>query len=215
MKSLLLMLLALLPVASHAQAPPVAATTPTADVILRTDGTEIVGRVVVITPGQVRYLPPASADTLRLPAADVFLVRYANGTREVLHPVVVPPANPAGPAPPDLLPGLSETQRRSLGRTDARRCYTSQAPFWGSLGATLYGGPLLGVIAPATIAPHAVKPQNLKAPHPALLDDPTYGTAYRQEAQHRKRGRAWGGYAVGSVLVTSLLYIALANSPSF
>lgn len=68
--------------------PPAAAQAPAAptDVLLRTDGTEVPGRVLTITPLEVRYLPPAGADTLRLAVADVFLVRYANGTREVLHP---------------------------------------------------------------------------------------------------------------------------------
>ena len=199
----LLLLLRLTPAAAQAPAAPT-------DVLLRTDGTEVPGRVLAITPLEVRYLPPARADTLRLPVADVFLVRYANGTREVLHPPAGA-ASSAAPRPNDLLPGLSDAQRRALARHDAARGYTDRGPFWGSLGATLYGGPLLGVVGPAFIAPHTVATRQLGAPRPELLADPAYNDAYRKEAQHRKRGRAWGGYGVG-VGVWVLLIGALATS---
>lgn len=199
---LLLLLLRLAPAATQAPAAPT-------DVLLRTDGTEVPGRVLTITPLEVRYLPPAGADTLRLPVADVFLVRYANGTREMLHPVA--PAAAAPQLSNDLLPGLSDAQRRALARRDASRGYTDRGPFWGALGATLYGGPLLGIVGPACIAPHAVAAHQLGAPRPELLTDPAYNDAYRSEAQHRKRGRAWGGYGVG-VGVWVLLIGALAAS---
>ena len=180
----------------------------TTDVILRTDGSEVPGRVLTISPLALTYLPPTGTDTLRLTTADVFLVRYANGTREVLHPILSTEKPPA----PDLLPGLSDAQRRTKGRQDAARCYTSGGPFWGSLAATLYGGPFLGVMAPAIMAPHAITAANLKAPFPGLLADPAYSHAYREEAQHRKRGRAWGGYSVGAGLWIVLLSSLVAGN---
>ncbi|WP_201985829.1 hypothetical protein [Hymenobacter rubidus] len=175
------------------------AQAPATDVMLRTDGNEVVGRVVAITPLQVRYLPPAGADTLHLAATDVFLIRYANGTREVLHS--------AAPAKTSL----SDAQWRALARRDAGRNYTDHGAFWGSLGATLYGGPLLGLVAPAVIAPHAIATHNLRTPHPELLAEPAYNQAYRKEAQHHKRGRAWAGYGVGT-LAWVVLMGALASS---
>ena len=191
MKSIRLLLLVLLAAGATS---PAGAQAPATDVILRTDGTEVSGRVLTITPVELRYLPPAGADTLRLAIADVFLVRYANGTREVLQPAPAPADAPAGPG---LLPGMSESSRRALAQRDAARAYTDHGAFWGSLGATLYGGPLLGLVAPATMAPHQIAVRNLQAPHPALLADPVYGKAYRQEAQRRKRDRAWAGYGTG------------------
>ena len=95
------------------------------DVMLRTDGREVVGRVLTITPLELCYLSPAGADTLYLPAADVFLVRFANGTREVLHPLP-----PAGAAAPDPLPGLTTTDRHAQGRPDANRCDRVGGPLW-------------------------------------------------------------------------------------
>ncbi|MET4076656.1 hypothetical protein [Hymenobacter sp. UYCo722] len=194
LRCLLLLLLAGLSLA-HAQE---AAKT---DVILRIDGSEVAGRVLTISPLVLCYLPPAGTDTLRLAIAEVFLVRYANGTREMLHPV----SPSEKPRSADLLPDLSAAQRSAKGRQDAARSYSNNGPFWGSLGATIYGGPLLGVVAPAIIAPHAIATANLKAPQPGLLADPAYGQAYRAEAQRRKRGRAWSGYGVGAGMWVALI----------
>ena len=206
MTHLALLLVLLLAGTAPAKAQTVA--TPLAsDVILRTDGTELPGRVLTITPLELRYLPQASADTLRLAAADVFLVRYANGTREVLHPQnLVPAPRPTGP-----LSDLSEVQCRTQAQRDANFGYTSRSPFWGTFGASLYGGPLLGWIAPVVIAPKAVATRNLGAPHPELLADPVYNQAYRREAQLRKRHQTWGGYGA-SMAVWVLLFGALAAS---
>ena len=170
------------------------------DTILRSDGSEVRGRVLTISPLALTYVPVLAADTLRLAATDVFLVRYANGTREVLHPV-------APNAATDLLPGLSETERRALGRRDANHSYRSSGPFWGSLAAAFGTGPLLGLLAPALIAGRPVAGNHLGAPQPILLTEPTYGMAYHKEAQRLKRSRAWAGYAVG----TGILLVLLAS----
>ena len=195
MSSRILLLILLMAAGRHA-----AGQSATTDVILRTDGSEVSGRVVVITPMYMQYVPPASADTLRLAAADVFMVRYANGTREVLHP-----ATPN--AAPDLLPGLSDPERTALGRHDANRYYRSGGPFWGSLAASFGTGPLLGLLAPALIAGRPVADNRLGAPRPILLTEPTYGMAYHKEAQRLKRSRVWAGYAVG----TGILLVLLAS----
>ena len=208
-KNILLLLLPLLGLLTGAV--PVHAQNAPIDTILRTDGTEVAGRVLSITPLELRYLPVVSPDTLRLAVADVFLVRYANGTRELLHPVAAPvPTDPAPALAPDLLPGLTDAQRRAQGHRDAGRYYNDHGAFWATLGSTLYAGPLLGVVAPAVIAPHAVSTNNLQAPHPELLADPAYGHAYRQQAQRTKRGRAWGGYGLG-VGVWVVLIAALVS----
>ncbi len=203
MKILCLLLVLLATVVARAQT-----TAPLAkpvDTILRTDGQEVTGHVLTITPLELRYLSETKTDTLRLPADEVFLVRFANGTREVLHPLA-----PLETMPPDPLPGLTVAERRYRGRYDASRCYRDSGPFWAALGSTLYLGPLAGVAAPVVMAPRAVKTENLAAPHPEQLTDFAYDSAYRQEAQRRKRGRAWGGYAVGAG-VWAVLLTALAS----
>ena len=188
-RSLLLLLFLLLVWASPAEAQPARTT----DVMLRTDGSEVPGRVLTITPLELRYLPPAGADTLRLATAEVFLVRYANGTRELLHSL--PPSQPEHPDP---LAGLDDAQRRALARQDAAWGYTDRTPFWGSLLTTAYGSPLLGWLVPACTGPRPVPAHKLQAPYPERLVDPTYRAAYHQAAQGRKRSQAWGGFGVGA-----------------
>ncbi len=158
------------------------------DVILQTSGEEIPGKVLTITSEEVTYLSGADAhsDTLRLAAASVFLIRYANGTRKVLHPVVVAPAEEP----------MSKEQAYSQGRLDARKYYKAPGVFWGTYAATVftgYGGPIVGVAAGAT----KPKVRNFIVPEAKLLQDPHYVAGYRQQAHNKKVGSALGGFGAG------------------
>jgi len=93
---LLLVLLAVLGSAAHAQ-----------DLLTKRNGDEILVKVTEITPSEVKY---RRADNLDGPLisvwkADVFMIRYANGTKEVFgtgtipRTATLPPPAPA-PAPP-------------------------------------------------------------------------------------------------------------------
>ena len=204
MRSPLLVLLALLSaLAAHAQT----------DVILRTNGDEVAGKVLSISPLEVRYVPAALAtDTLRLAATDVFLIRYANGTRELLQAAAPMPKRPAASTPTDLLPSLSQEERRRLGRTDAAANYHNKAAFWGSLGSSLVGGPMLGLVAPAIISTESIHTTQLAAPQPNLLTDPAYNAAYRQEAQRTKRRQAWSGYGTGAAAWLMIIIVGVSSA---
>ena len=179
------------------------------DVLLLTTGQEVSGRVLTITPTELTYLPaaPTPPDTLRLPVASVFLVRYANGTREVL----AAPAAPTDHTPPALR-GLSTPQRQQLGQQDALRYYRASGPYWGALGSTLYLGPLLGLAPTAVIGNQWVRASNLKAPTPDLLQDASYAQGYQQQANRTKRHRAWSGYGVATAVYVVLIGALLAGS---
>lgn len=175
------------------------------DVLLLVNGDEIAGQVLSISPRSISYRALTKPDTLRFDTDAVFLIRFGNGTREVLHdhwraaPVPAPPA-------PDALAGLNQLQRRTLGLRDARQHYKHPSAFWVAAGMGLQGGPL-GIIAPAVITSRPLPDRNLRAPVPLRLADPTYHAAYAQEARRMRRSKAWGGYAVGlaaCVLVWSL-----------
>jgi hypothetical protein len=199
-------------VASHfvAQAQTIKPT----DVLLLTTGAELRGRVLTITPSEVSYLPapdsvghaPTPPDTLHLPVATVFLVRYANGTREVL--AAQQPTAVAGTEP---LLGLSSAQRRQQGQLDAQRYYHHGGAFWGAFGSTLYLGPVFGLAPTIGIGSSQVHDYNLRAPQPLLLADPDYGQAYRQQAHRAKRGRAWAGYGTATGLYVVLAAVLLAT----
>ena len=84
---LLLPLLALLAGAAHAQ-----------DLLTKRNGDEVPVKVVEITPTEVKYRRTDNPDgpLISIYKADVFLIRYANGTKEVFNSSAVVP----GPASP-------------------------------------------------------------------------------------------------------------------
>ena len=183
------------------------ATVPaTADVILCTNGDELPGRVLSIGPEYIRYVPvrlgssDSPTDTLRLATATVFLIRYGNGTKEVLRPVT--------PTPQSSLVGLSTQQRYDQGRQDSRQYYhPAKGVFWGTYGATLAGYGYGGVITGAVIGLTPPRRQNLQAPTPALLNDPAYYEGYRRQAQNRKLGKAAAGFGVGVATEVALVLV--------
>ena len=148
------------------------------DVIVRTNGEELPARVVRITPQLVRYLPvgpdslgqaaAAAPDTLQLAAAEVFMVRYANGTQEVLRS-----APASGPNSGNSLLGLSAAQRQERGRQDSRRYYKpSKGVFWGTLASTVttgYGGRRHDNLAYQPTQRQAERARTGFAPGPGIL----------------------------------------------
>lgn len=178
------------------------AQTRPSDVILRTSGEEVRGRVLTVSPAQISYLAApdsaraAAPDTLRLPAASVFLVRYANGTRELIQPPAGPAADPAGA----LLAGLSPAQRYQRGQADSRTDYRGGGAFAGTLGSTLLfglAGPVTGLVTAAVVSSTPLPAHRLLVPGPVLMSDPSYASGYRQQGRRTKSRRAWGGYGIG------------------
>ncbi|RSK46353.1 hypothetical protein [Hymenobacter perfusus] len=171
------------------------------DVILQTNGEERTGKVLAITPELVTYVTP-TADTLRLAAIQVFLIRYANGTKEVLnHPAAAPTAAPA--------PGLTKEAAYAQGRRDARTHFRASGVFWGTYAATVvtgYGGVATG-LAVSLVQPN---PRNFIVPDADLLKNPDYVQGYRRQAQNKKIGSAAGGFGagVGTIVVLAAVLIA-------
>jgi hypothetical protein len=188
------------------------------DVIVRTNGDELPGRVLTITPQLVRYVPAAAptadsllagaADTLGLAATDVFMIRYANGTKEVLRPTPE-----AAPAPGATLLGLSAAQRIERGRLDSRLYYKpAKGVFWGTFASTLVSAQVFGAAGLVVGAATSLTPPpryTLDAPEPGLLDDPAYYEGYRKQAQNRKLGKAAAGYGVGLGSALALAFITV------
>lgn len=218
--SVLLLVLVLIAARGQAQPTP-AAPAPATDVIVRTNGDELPARVLRITPRLVRYLPlppapdslgqpPAAAppDTLELAATDVFMVRFANGSREVLRP--------APAASGTRLTGLSAAQRTELGRQDSRKYYRpDKGVYWGTMGATVMGWGYGGIAAGSVMALSAPPRRNLNAPQPELLDDPAYYNGYRRQAQSRKLGKAAAGFGTGIGVGIALALFLLSHTHHF
>ena len=218
--------------ASVVAAPPPATTAP--DVIVRTNGDELAGRVLSITPALVRYLAPAQPDTLTLVASNVRLIRYVNGTKEILQqlttvsptypPVPAPAARPVAGSGPDTarvlsLVAYSPTERYELGRADARQFYKpAKGVFWGTLAGTV-GLPVVGgVVAVSALADKSPKPEELHAPTPRFLLDEDYHRGYVKQAKSAKLSKGLGGLGVGAgvLFVTcAVLSVIMFNALNF
>jgi hypothetical protein len=209
MRRILLLFALLLPLAVRAQQP-IVASAAKPDVLLRTDGEELPGKVLLITPDVIRLFPLAaggtlSADTLTLPRADVFMIRFADGRKQVLQEASTALALPQTAA-----------EIKALGKADARKHYRGNRAFWGTYGTTVVLVPLAGaglVAGAGTATALALTPpktKNLTPPNPELLQDPTYDQAYRREALRKKGGSAFGGFAagVGTWVVAGVIIIA-------
>ncbi|UOQ78816.1 hypothetical protein MUN84_09920 [Hymenobacter sp. 5516J-16] len=177
------------------------------DVILQTDGAEVPGKVLAITPERVTYVS-AAADTLQLPAAQVFLIRYANGTKEVLRNLATP-----APAP---TPAISPTEAYAQGRHDARVHFKAPGAFWGTFGATAVSIPVLGglggLATGTAIAVTPPKEHNLNVPDRQRQSDANYMRGYEKQAQRKKVGKAAAGFGTGLVTGAALwLLIAFST----
>lgn len=70
------------------------------DVLTKVSGDEIPAKVLEITPSEVRYKRADNPDgpLIIVRRADVFMIRYANGTKDVLNPTLGPAPTPRPPA---------------------------------------------------------------------------------------------------------------------
>ncbi|NVO31568.1 hypothetical protein [Hymenobacter lapidiphilus] len=192
------------------QAVPPALGTAT-DVIVRINGDELPARVLGVTPQVVRYLPlpatgapPIAPDTLQLAVADVFMIRYANGTRGLFR------SAKGFASEVSSLVGLSAAQRYELGQQDSRRYYQpAKGVFWGTFASTAAAGPA-GLVVGSAVAFSSPSHFGLKAPAPVLLQDPDYYKGYYRQAKSRKAGKAVLGVGLGAASL--MLVLAVVSS---
>ncbi|TGE15937.1 hypothetical protein [Hymenobacter elongatus] len=166
------------------------------DTILRTDGREIKARVLTIGPSAISYVPldTATTDTLRLASAQVFLIRYANGARELIRPALATQPKE-----------LSAAEAGSRGTQDARQHFRASGAFWGTYGTTVAYAPI-GLATGIAIALTPPKAANLRVPDATLLQNPEYVRSYERQAQRKKTGNAAAGFGagIGTVLVLAV-----------
>jgi hypothetical protein len=171
------------------------------DVILRTSGEEVPARVLTIQSDRIAYVQAAHPiDTLLLNTADVFLIRYANGTRELLHTA----SYAAAPAP-------NSEQARLQGELDARKYFKARGAFWGTFGATMVSAPVYfagGLATGTLIASQRPAPHKLTVPDTRLLQNPAYVSGYQKQAQRQKLGKAAAGLGAGVGVSAGLLLVA-------
>ncbi len=193
-------------------APAVAPVPETAsDVIIDRRGNELPGQIIEITPSQVLYrtldADPALPPTV-LPKDSLFMVRFANGTKEVF----VERAAPHQPAAPSAAPkpGLTESELYHLGRHDALKYHNYSGAFWGTYTATvltIYGGPIVG-LGVSVSRPHPARNARIER---EKLQYPSYVEGYGRQAQSHKLGSAAKGFGAGIATWMAIIVVAVAS----
>jgi hypothetical protein len=166
------------------------------DIIYKTSGEEIKAKVIEINPTRVLFKQPdLFADSLfSLARQDVFMVKYANGAKELLQDQV----EEISPAAVERSPA----ELVQLGRLDARRSYTGNKAI---TGAALTGF----LFFPAVVVIAAVPPKITlnDVPDHQLLSNPYYYKGFRSQAHKKKLGKVAIGGAVGLlglIMLTSI-----------
>lgn len=175
-KSLLLGLLLVLVQSTFAQ-----------DKIVKTNGDEFMARVLEIKLQEIVYQHPDSAEgkVYFIPKSDVFMVKYANGTKEII-------AQASGD---NSMITMTPEQMYELGRNDAKLLYKGTGAMWGSAASSFafpYG--LAGAAAIGLVKPKA---HNHPVSDINYLSDPNYVRGYEDKAKRKKWGKVAAGTGIG------------------
>jgi hypothetical protein len=169
------------------------------DVIVKINGDELKARVREITTTDILYLSADTTDTLsyKLAKTEVFMVRFANGTKEVftenLLAETIAKTTIADPA-----------YMYQKGRQDARSYYHGTGALLGSAASVFLAGPV-GPIIIGAVKPRARYNKALPA---VSLQDPNYVKGYEKQAHNRKIGKAALGFGLGTGV--GVLYLILS-----
>lgn len=164
------------------------------DVIIKLTGEELVARVKEITLQDIVFQHPDSAQGImhRIAKADVFMVRFANGTKEVFTQNL----------PENQLTSAEATNTADmylLGREDAIRYYKGNGAMWGSAACALVFP--YGLAGSAIIGFTRPKAHNHMVSDVRYLSDPHYIKGYEEQARRKKIGKAAAGAGIGTATI--------------
>lgn len=192
------------------------------DVIVKRNGDEVQARVMEVSPLEVRYREfnkPEGAVYI-IPRADIFMIKYQNGSKDVfnepLPAAAAPQTEPSGrPAPQPMAPvpaagsgSRSDAQAMYMkGIDEARVYYKGNGTLWGTAAATflfLPAGLVVGGVS-AIIPPNV---DNQLVSDRSLLYNQDFRSGYRKQAHRRKVGKAAAGFGIGFAALLVLLSIS-------
>lgn len=172
------------------------------DVITKKDGSDVDAKILEVTPTEIKYkrFDNQSGPTFTLLISDVLLVKYENGTRDTFNQNNNNLASNESDNPYDLI---------EQGKQDAVMNYKGKNSGKGGVVATnILLGPLLGLIPAAIITSSEPQPENLRAPNPELMRNPSYNKGYTEQAEKIKKKKVWKAYGISAGVVVVLVVAA-------
>lgn len=173
------------------------------DLITRKTGEDIQAKVLEISTTEVKYkrFDNQMGPTYILPIADILMIRYENGTKDLFNQTT---AGQTAPAPAATVQADSAARGigdlRMRGEQDAEEYYFGKQSGSGwTAFITVLTSPLIGLIPAAACASTEPQDKNLSYPNPELMKEYDYKNAYTQKAHKMKKRQVWSGYGIGSV----------------
>lgn len=204
------------------------------DIITTRTGDEIQVKVMEITPDDVRFTKPDKPEVLlALPKTDIFMIKYANGTKDVFNsepqtlqtlPSLqsLPGQNLTTAPTPTTDPATSITTTTAStqltnedlflqGRKDARSYYKGYKTAATMTFITTFLFPPAGLITAIGTGVTAPAPHKLGYPDPKLMAQPEYSRGYNQKAKRTKTGKVWKNFGIGMGAAVALSILVSAG----
>ncbi|PVY42196.1 hypothetical protein [Pontibacter virosus] len=175
------------------------------DIIVKVSGEELAARVLEITLHEVLYQHPDSLSgiTRRMPKAEVFMVKFENGTKEVFEQHV---ADTLGV----LTEGMTPEQLHALGVADAKQYYKGNGAMWGSAASSMVMFPI-GLAGSLVIGATPPKVKADRVSDIRMLEDQAYLNGYKEQAARKKRGKALAGVGIGAGIQLGLIILIMST----
>lgn len=183
----------------------IAGKTQAQDIIMLMSGDEVKAKVKEVTLTEIIYRHPDSLQQANrsVPKTQVFMIKYANGAKELMKP--------SGSEESTSTVIRTPQQLYEQGRQDARKYYKARGVFWGSaaagFGSFLTAG--VSLVVPVVLAAVPPDTRKMDLPDLKLQQDQAYLRGYQKQAHKRKIGNALAGTGTG-VLAGTVATVALA-----
>ncbi len=179
------------------------------DVVIKKDGAEIEAKVLEILPEEIKFKYHNNPDgpVITVLKEDVFMIKYANGTKEVFKTEKAEKPDDNNHNNWRSKPGaegrLSAKDMYLQGQIDAKNNYKANGPFMAGFISTLLFPPA-GIITATAISLTPPKQHNLNLPDVTLTNNHDYYDGYIRQAKRKKAGQVWIGAGTG-ILALSFL----------
>lgn len=174
------------------------------DIILKSNGEEVVGKVLHVGPNEVMYRYFNDAENKQ-----TFYV----SRQEIAEMRLMASANPMDVAEVVYVDEVTSIKSAegliAQAQRDAKAYYKGRGVMWATLGTTILN-PAAGLVT-GTVS--SIIPPNLNAdynPNRHLMKEPAYLQAYQKQAQKVRIKKATAGFGAG-VLVLSAIYMVVAS----
>lgn len=157
------------------------------DVITKRTGEDILAKISEVNQTEVKYrkFDNPTGPLFTISKAELLMIRYENGTKDVFSETYLPLPTPA--------------EMSMMGMQDARLNYRGRRSGAGWTAATtVVFSPVLGLIPAIAISSTEPADRNLNYRDHELMGDYNYHTAYREEAHKIKKRKVWTGFGIGS-----------------